>query len=337
MKATLKDVAREAGLSVTTVSRALNGHNDVAEETKRLVQEAADSLGYSPNLSARRLKTQYSRTIGLILPVENLHFSNPFFSSMFGGIVEYSAEHGYELNVTTPKGEESVTALYSQYIRGRRVDGFIVVRVDGDDERIALLQELEFPFVAFGHTPGVTYPYVDDDGAAGIQAALAHLVELGHHRIAFISEPRHLAKAETRYQGYLQGLAAHGLPYDPELVVEGNFRQRSGRLSAVQLLALTPRPTAIVTANDLVALGAMNAAHEQGLVIGRDISITGFDDIMVAEYANPPLTTLNIPANNIGRLLCQKLIQLIQGKSLAEPQTVIQPTLMVRQSTGPVL
>jgi LacI family transcriptional regulator len=334
MKITLRDVAKESGLSVTTVSRALNGHDDVAAETKLLVKQIADALGYSPNLSARRLKMQRAHAVGLILPNDELRFSDPFFSELFSGIVEQSALFGLELNVTTAVNVAQAE-LYLNFIRGGRVDGFILVRLQQEDERVALLQQHDFPFVAFGRmSPTDTFPLIDEDGEFGIRQVIDHLVELGHTRIACIAEPAELMKSHQRVAGYLSGLAAWGLPADPELVIHGQFRQRSGRICGHHLLGLDNPPTAIVAVNDMLALGAMKAAQELDLVIGRDVSITGFDDIPIAEYAHPPLTTVHQPAHEMGMMLCDKLHNAINGKAIADPQTVFRPKLVVRQSTG---
>ncbi|MEM7333265.1 MAG: LacI family DNA-binding transcriptional regulator [Chloroflexota bacterium] len=333
MKVTLREVAKKAGLSVTTVSRALNGHDDVAEETKQAIRSVADSLGYTPNLNARRLKTEKADAIGLIIPQETLRFSDPFFSDLLSGIVEQSSQYGIELNITTPLSSDKVEETYLNYIRSRRVDGFILVRVQENDPRIALLQQHNFPFVAFGHTAESTFPYVDEDGSTGIKTAVSHLVMLGHTRIACITEPQHLAKSKARLQGFLDGLADHGLTADPNLIIEGNFRQRSGYACTQELLDNENPPTAIVTVNDLLALGAITAVRERGLVVGRDISITGFDDILLAEYADPPLTTLHQPAHQLGILLCQTLNQVI-NKEIENPQTILVPELIIRGSTG---
>ncbi|MCA9963046.1 MAG: LacI family DNA-binding transcriptional regulator [Anaerolineales bacterium] len=337
MKVTLREVAKQSGLSVTTVSRALNGHDDVAEETKQAVQSVADALGYVPNLSARRLKTEKADAIGLILPKENLRFSDPFFSDLLSGMVEQSAEYGLELNITTSLDTEKIEETYLNYIRSRRVDGFIIVRAQHDDPRIRMLQAHDFPFVTFGHEEGVSnYPFVDDDSKMGIGLVIDHLVALGHQRIAYITEPRRFMKAETRLQGFLQGMARWGLTAVPNLIIESNFRQRSGYASTQELLDRDNPPTAIVAANDLLAIGAINAARERGLTVGKDISITGFDDILLAEYTSPPLTTVHVSPHQMGQLLCQTLYDVMNNPSAPPPHKILPPTLIIRGSTGPI-
>lgn len=335
MKVTLKEVAKKAGMSVTTVSRALNGFDDVAADTKAYIRATADELGYSPNLNARRLKTKRADAIGLILPSENPRFSDPFFGELFSGIIEQCSLYGLELNVTTPTSSEDFSEVYLKYIRSRRVDGFILLRLERDDWRIRLLQQHNFPFVAFGRNDtNNDFAFVDEDGKYGIRQAVDHLVALGHQRIAYIGEPKKLYKAHQRSRGYSEGLAANGISAESELVFEGNFRQTSGRAGAHQLLSLPNPPTAIVAANDLMALGVISAAQERGLTVGKDISVTGFDDIMLSEFVTPSLTTLHQPAYDMGVMICKHLVTVINGEASSPPQTVLQPSLVKRNSTG---
>lgn len=336
MSVTLKDIAKRVGKSVPTVSRALAGFEDISPKTRQEVQRVARELGYEPNITARNLQKQRTDTVVLILPTAKyLRFSDPFFSEFLSGIVEQLAKVGFSLSISTSDpANESET--YLQHIRGRRVDGFIVVRTRRQDSRIKILQEHQVPFVAFGRIEGKNdFHLVDDDDAYGIRQVVDHLVQLGHTRLAFITEPTTFTKPYHRMNGFIEGLQAHGLPSDPELIIESNFRQRSGRLSALQLLDMPNPPTALIACNDLMALGAISAAQERGLVVGRDVSVTGFDDIMVAEYANPPLTTVHKPAQKLGVTVAEMLLKVIAGEPVAERQIILKPFLVVRQSSGP--
>lgn len=337
MSITLKDIAARVGKSVPTVSRALAGYEDISPVTRLEVQRVAREMGYEPNVNARNLQRQHSETFSLIVPhTDNIRFSDPFFSELLSGIVEQTTRYGYSLNIASNDARDE-REMYLKQIRSRRVDGFIVIRTHRQDQRIDLLRDLGVPFVAFGRVEGNNdFYYVDEDGTAGIRQAVAHLVELGHRRLACISEPLTLTKAYMRVQGFIDALAEHGLPYEPERVVETHFRQRSGKLAAQQLLATADPPTAIVAVNDLLALGVISAVHERGMVVGRDVSVTGFDDIMLAEYVNPPLTTVHQPAKEMGAQLVELLYKVINHEQIAEPHILIQPTLVVRQSTGPV-
>lgn len=336
MAVTLKDIAERVNKSVPTVSRALGDFNDISPDTRREVQRIAIEMGYVPSATARSLQKQSTETIGLILPGSNtLRFSDPFFSEFLSGVVEEIAPCGFHLNISVDmSGDERAT--YLQQVRSRRVDGFIVVRTRRQDSRIDVLREHGTPFVAFGRVEEQNdFPFVDEDGVSGTRKVVDHLVSLGHTRLACIAEPTTLTKSHHRVQGFLQGMEAHGLPFSPELLVETNFRQQSGRRSAHLLFELVEPPTAIVACNDLLALGAITEAKDRGLVVGRDVSITGFDDIMLAEYANPALTTVHQPAHEIGITVAQLLLKLINKEPVVNQQIIINPSLVVRESSGP--
>ncbi len=338
MPVTLKDIAERVGKSVSTVSRALAGFEDISPITREEVQRVAQEMGYEPNITARNLQRQRTDTIALILPAINeLRFSDPFFSEFLSGIIQEMARHGLNLNVSTASPEAEIDT-YLKAIRSRRVDGFIVVRTRRQDERIDLLREHNVPFVSFGRIGDDNhFHYVDEDGYAGIRQVVDHLVGLGHRRLACIAEPTTLTKSYHRVQGFIDGLKAHQIPVDPAMIVETNFRQRSGRQSALRLFDAAEPPTAIVACNDLLALGAMLAAQEKGLVVGQDVSVTGFDDILLSEYTNPPLTTVHQPAQQLGQMVVALLTKVINKEAVEDEHVIIQPELIVRQSTGPAL
>ncbi|MBW7886714.1 MAG: LacI family DNA-binding transcriptional regulator [Caldilineaceae bacterium] len=336
MPVTLKDIAERVGKSVPTVSRALGDFGDISPETRREVQRVAREMGYEPSATARSLQKRRTDNITLILPTaKNLRFSDPFFSEFLAGVVEHTVQRGFQLSISTDVGGDERQA-YLKQIRSRRTDGFIVMRTQRQDSRIDLLREHDVPFVAFGRVEGDNDFYlVDEDGAYGIRQVVDHLVALGHVRLACITEPTHFTKAFHRLQGYLEGVEAHNLPYEPQLVIQANYRRRSGRMSASRLLDLPEPPTAIIACNDLLALGAMGEAQARGLEIGRDISITGFDDILLAEYAHPSLTTVHQPAQEFGVMVAQMLLKIIHKEVVEEKQVIVKPLLVVRQSSGP--
>jgi LacI family transcriptional regulator len=332
---TLKDIARETGKSVTTVSRALNDYGDVSAETKALVLRVAKELGYTPNKWAQRLQKQQTETIGLILPTFGPRFSDPFFSELLAGIGNRAAQFRYDLLVSTRAPGEEEIDTYQAAIQERRVDGFILVRTRREDARITCLQDANFPFVAFGRSDAaMEFPYVDEDSTYGMKLVAEHLTAQGHRRIACISPTQDLMFAHSRLQGFRDGLEAAGLQVDDALILAGDLTQRGGYNQASTLLDLPFPPTAIAACNDLMAFGAMSAAQDRGLVVGKDISITGFDNIPMAEYSHPPLTTIDQPIYKIGGMVCEMLIQLIQGKPLDEKHIVLKPELIIRQSSG---
>jgi LacI family transcriptional regulator len=335
MAVTLKDIAKRVNKSVTTVSRALADYDDVSQETKAQVRQVAAEMGYTPSSFAQRLQKQRSETIGLVLPTFGPRFSDPFFSEFLAGVGNQAALMDYDLLVSTRQpGDEELNA-YQSAIQGRRVDGFVVVRTRRQDARIEYLCERGFPFVAFGRVEGsCEFPYVDEDSEHGMRLIVEHLVKLGHQRIAFIAAPEELMFAKYRLESFRESMRMAGFRTDESLMISGDLTQRSGYTNARELLSHTPPPTAIVACNDLMAIGAMSAAQEKGLVIGEDISITGFDDILLSEHTHPPLTTVHQPIYRIGRLVCQMLVKVIKQENLDERRIILQPELIVRQSTG---
>jgi LacI family transcriptional regulator len=336
MPTTLKDIAERVGKSVPTVSRALAGFSDISPQTRAEVQRVAEEMGYEPNITARNLQKQSTDTIALILPTaRELRFSDPFFSEFLSGVVEGTSHHQYNLNISTSPAELD-RETYLKHIRSRRFDGFVLVRTQRRDERIDLLREHDIPFAAFGRVDDENdFFLVDEDGYRAMRQIVDHLVGLGHTRLACIAEPMKFTKSYHRVQGFLDGLRSHGLEGEDDLVVETHFRQRSGRLAGAQLLDRSQPPTAIVACNDLIALGVLSAVQERGLVVGRDVSITGFDDILLAEYANPPLTTVHLPAHDLGEMVANLLFKAIREEPVDEKQIIIEPELVIRQSSGP--
>lgn len=336
MPVTIRDVARYLNLSITTVSRALDGYDDVAEETRQRVIQAALELGYVPTGAARQLRRKRADAIGYILPTTQPRFADPFFSEFIAGLGDGAASYNLDLVVSTaPPGEKAEEILYERWVRSRRVDGIVLSRMRCYDWRVEFLAKNKFPFVALGRslTP-VDFPYVEVDAQSGFATLVKHLAARGHRRIAYIGASPVLMLQSVRLAGYRQGLEAVGLPFDETLVVEGNLTRQGGYEAARRLLELLNPPTAIIGANDLTAIGAMRAAHERGLIVGRDLAVAGFDGIEDAEHTHPPLTTLNQPVYELARRLVEMLHKLIIGEPLTERSILLQPELIVRESTG---
>ncbi len=333
MPVTIKDVAEQVGRSITTVSRALNNYDDVSEETRQLIKQTAREMGYVPSSIAKKLQKQRADTLGIILPTFGPRFSDPFFSEFLAGIGNVAAKRSFDLLVSTrAPGDEEINAYFNK-IRSRRVDGFIIVRARRNDPRIALLRKEKYPFVVFGRVEeNNDFPFVDEDGRAGMRLIINHLIEQGHTRIACITSPSTLTFTHYRWQGLIDAFAEHGLRLDENLLVEGDLTQRAGRHAARKLLAHSHPPTAIAACNDLMAIGAMSEIQERGLVVGKDIAVTGFDDIPWAENTHPPLTTVRQPIYRIGTMVCEMLIKLLNGEDL-EKQVILQPSLIIRQSS----
>lgn len=336
MTVTLKDIARQVGVSVTTVSRALAGYNDVAESTRQRIKSVATELGYSPNITAQRLQKRRTDTLGFIMPTFGPRFSDPFFSEFIAGIGNQAAAHDYDLLVSTHAPDsEGEQKAYQRAVRRGWVDGLIVVRTREDDGRIQLLCEHNFPFVAFGRTNDeMAFPYVDEDSGTGMRLLVQHFIDLGHRRIGLITPPTGLMFGHYRLQSFYDTMRDNNLPIEPKWVVEGDMTQRGGAEVTESLLKVKPRLTAVIGGNDLMAIGAINRIQQHGFQAGQDIAVGGFDDIPLAAYMSPPLTTVHQPIYEIGQQTCAMLIELINGRTPDNPHTLLTPILTIRASSG---
>ncbi|MBZ0299257.1 MAG: LacI family transcriptional regulator [Anaerolineae bacterium] len=337
MSVTLKRIAKECGYSVTTVSRALAGYDDVNETTRQRILEVAHNLGYQPNLVARQLQGQRTFTIGIITPPQIHHHEDDFFSLLIKGVNYAAAQYHYDLLISSrfPGTEEMDT--YRRIVGGNRVDGMIVARTYQDDPRITYLQSIEHPFVVAGRSaPDLPsdFPYIDADSRVGVQMLVRHFIHYGHRHIGLILPPESVAFTAYRHAGYRYAFQDAGLTYHPEYVATGDLGEAGGYEAACTLLDRTPELTAIVACNDLMAFGAMAAVHARGRRIGEDVAVGGFDDIPAAQHAMPPLTTVRQPIYEIGERLTEMLVRIIADEPPAETQILIEPALIVRASSG---
>lgn len=330
---TLKTISNQTGFSVTTVSRALTGYDDVSKETRDKIQAAADKLGYVPNFTARQLQKQKTDTIGLIIPTFGPRFNDPYFSELIAGIGNQLSNYGMSLLLSVQAPGEGEIPAYKQMVEGRRVDGMIVVRTRTVDERLEYLASTGLPFVAFGRsTTGGNFHFIDEDGESGIYELTKYLINLGHQKISFISAPLNLMFANYRLAGYRRAIADHGLQLCQDYEYEGDLTRKGGLEGAKKLLGLANKPTAIIASNDLMALSAMSYVQEIGLTVGKDIAIAGFDDVTPADIFS--LTTLRQPIYQIGCSLAEMLKKLIMNEPLKDPQVLLKPELIIRNSTG---
>src|SRR5512138_2854556 len=316
MAVTIRDVAKRLNLSIYTVSRALDGYDDVADATRERVIAMAKEMGYTPSRAARQLRRQRADAIGYILPAGGPHFTDPFFSVFIAGLGDEATSQNYDLLVSTaPPDSEAEKQIYQRWVQGHLVDGLVLSRMRLYDWRTDYLCQNEFPFVAHGRTlNSCNYPYIEMDSRAGFGMLVRHLVERGHRRIAYISAPPIFTLQSDRFEGYKDGLSAAGIEFDPALVAEGDLSRSGGHQAAAQLLALDNPPSAIIGANDLTAVGAMRAARERGLVVGRDVAVAGYDGTDDSEHTQPPLTTLRQPVYETARKLVSVLVRRINGE-----------------------
>ena len=337
MKVTLKNIAEETGFSITTVSRALAGYDDVNEQTRLRIRSTAERLGYRPNQIARNLRSQNTNTLGIIIPSSTIGLDDDFFSLLLKGITHAAARQHYDVLVSTHlPGEDDMEAYY-RIVGGNRVDGVIVARTHYDDPRISYLKQINHPFVVSGRTPPdrpPDFPYIDVDSQHGIRTLVQHFTQSGHRHIGFILSPPSVAFTPYRLAGYREGLEAAGIPFDETRVVTGDLSRESGQQASSALMAAHPELTAIIACNDLMAIGAYDTVIGMGLTVGSNIAIGGFDDIPMAEHISPGLTTVRQPIYDIGEQLTTMLIQIITGDPPANPHMLIEPTLIVRGSSG---
>ncbi len=334
---TIRDVARRAGVSIATVSYVLNESAPISEETRARVLAAAAELGYRPSAIARGLRAGQSHTLGYSwhhVPRDQWH---PILDPFLYSIAQAAEFQGYHILTFTQAEYGDPWFPYRELMLTGRVDGFIISETNRDDPRIRYLLEQNFPFVAFGRANDKwDFPYVDVDNAAGTRMAVQYLIGLGHRRIAVIAWPEDSLTGTYRLQGYLEAMEEARLETDPAWIVRTEHAEASGRQAMRRLLALPPdhRPTAVVTMSDLMAIGAMNALYEAGLMPGRDVSVVGFDDVPMAQYLRPPLTTVRQPVAEVGKLVVEMLLRIIRGEPLLERKVLVQPKLIVRESTG---
>jgi LacI family transcriptional regulator len=338
--ATIRDVAQYAKVSVGTVSNVLNGSSLVKEETRQRVLAAIQVLEFHPTAAARSLSTQRTNTIGMIRselrPQQNRVETDPIVLDLIDGITNAAMESSIGLTFwTIPVGWREME-LYKRLVNSRQIDGLILFALRENDPRIAFLQEQSFPFVTFGRLdPQESTNWVDLDSAYGIELAVHHLIELGHRHIGYISPPHEQYLARQRWEGFVRGMNAANLPLDPLLTYEGDFSEKSGQLGTHFFLDQPQPPTAIVCNNDRMAFGAIRAIQARGLVVGRDVSVVGFDDIPLARYSHPALTTLSQPIQEIGKALFNLLSVQINREAVdGLGAKLFMPELFVRQTTG---
>jgi LacI family transcriptional regulator len=333
MRPTIRDVAKKLNLSITTVSRALDGYDDVADETRQLVIETARQMDYVPNRAARQLRRQQAETMGFIIPSISKRFDEAFFTEFIAGLGDELSTHNLDLLVSNAMTEDGEHNLYHRWVNSHKVDGFILNRIYKHDWRINYLSQEEIPFVALGKSHDkVAYPCIRIDGSDTCLHLVQHICDNGFSRFAFVGGPRDLLDHMERLHWLKVALKKCSLHVDLD-VVSTDMSSTAGYEATRLLLMSAMPPDAILCVNDEVAFGALHAAHEQRLTVGKDIAIVGFDGVQDAKHSEPPLTTLDIPVFDIARQLVDMLLKTIAGEAVESP-VFIQPALLIRPSTG---
>ena len=328
---TIYDVARLAGVSTATVSRALNGTAQIAPETRETIEAAVERLGYRPNTIARSLVTKSTQTIALLLP----DITNPFYAELVAGIQEHALEHGQTMLLCTTEGDPEREEHYLSVLRSKQVDGALVDGLVLPPDRIARFVREGFPIVSLDRdVDSASVPLVQVDNRLGALLAAEHLIRLGHTRVAHVAGPGELGISQERTAGYCEALELHELEPDPKLVAEGAFTEGGG-FEAARILLAQGEFTAVFAANDLSAVGVLAALAESGRRVPEEVSVVGFDDLRLAAYTSPPLTTIHQPAREIAQRATKLLLDLTHGRRVDRLRHLLEPRLVVRRSTAP--
>ncbi|MBN1266972.1 MAG: LacI family DNA-binding transcriptional regulator [Anaerolineales bacterium] len=327
--ATIREVAQRAGVSPTTVSHVINQTRYVSEEVTVRVHMAMQELGYRPNALARSLRCGETKTIGLILPDS----SNPYFAELGHAIESQVFSYGYSLILCNSEGDQKKETFYTQVLMEKQVDGIMFISSGDEGSSIQSLLDHQVPLVVIDRICGaLDIDVVLTDNFQGGYAAGSYLAGLAHTRIGMITGPIRVTPSAERGTGFQQALADHGIEVEKGLIVRGAFNAASGYQAAEKLLSINEPPTAIFASNDLMAIGTLRAAYEHGLSVPQDLSLIGFDDIELASYVVPPLTTIAQPKEQIGQAAVDLLIKRITDPVRETERVVLQNSLVLRNS-----
>ena len=338
-RVTIKELARVSGVSVGTVSRALNGYADVRPETRERIMRLARELDYTPAAAARSLVTQRSHIIGVFMETGEGHpdLQHPFFHEVLGGLKQRVGAEGFDLLLFASErpGNGYGPHSYLKRARHHNVDGCALIGLDPEDAEVRRLARAEIPCIGIDmNLEGDNVEVVMSDNEGGAIAAVRHLHDLGHRRIATITGMVDSRPGADRLRGYRAAVQALGLAYRDDYVAYGDFYAESGREATANLLTLDEPPTAIFAAADMMAIGAIRAAAEAGLSVPEDLSIVGFDDIQLASHFNPPLTTMRQDKLGLGGAAGDALVARVAGDPDRPALRTLPVELVVRGSTA---
>jgi len=335
-----QQLANDLGLSISTVSRALNGYADVSESTRERVSARAAALNYTPHPGARSLKSGKSYAVGVILPTNEVTggFMDPMYSSLLGGVSRGLKAGGYNLVVSTNGGlpVKAELGLYDQFLRAKWFDGYIVVRARIDDLRVTALLKHQVPFVTYGRTETEGNEFwVDTDNEQAFYVATQRQIAFGHRNIALLNGPEEFMFAALRERGYTR--AMHGAGLEPALhhVLHGSLTEKAGYDLTEQLITSHNPPSAVLCATDAMAIGAIAACRAHGLVVGQQISVVGYGNSDAGQFCAPPLTTIAHDVQSNGRHLAELLLTRLRGETPAQPYFLETVEVIARSSDGP--
>lgn len=327
---TIREVAESAGVSYATVSHVINNTRLVSPETRERVLAAMDALNYRPNALARSLRQGKTNTLGLVLPDS----ANPFFAEISRSIEDEAFKRGYSVFLCNTERDTQRELFYVDVLSNRQVDGIIFVAAGDQADSLDFLLHRKMPVVMIDRNlSNVEVDAVLTDNQLGGYLATRHLLELGHTRIACIAGPSSITPSAERIIGYRNALEEAGILYDEALVLRGDYHAQSGMDITNSILSMNPRPTAIFALNDLMALGALRAAAEADCSVPEDLAVVGYDDLEIARFTNPPLTTIAQPKKEIGVQAVHLLVDRMSQKNRPPSRLILPPELIVRRST----
>lgn len=335
-RSTIGAVAKEAGVSISTVSRVIRGEKYISREARAAVLHAMERLNYQPSRIARSLKRGQDRTgiLCLLLTDPKRRVSEPFFIEFLAGATDAAARAQYEVLISTAFAEEDAADALERALHRQLSDGIVYLGRQADDRLIETFQRYRMPLVNLDKPTGErTCVHVGPDNLHGAHLLTEHLLQHGHERIAYIGGPSISTAARERRDGFLAAMAQHGLPVAAEYIRYGSFTEESGYEVMQELLELALLPTAILAASDSMAAGALAAARDRGLRVPQEMAFTGFDDVPLASLSQPALTTVRQPIRRIGFEAVQKLLALINGRPDVSSE-IFPIELVVRQSCG---
>lgn len=328
--ATIRDVSKASGLSIATVSRALRTPEKVSQTSLKKVQEVIDKLGYRPNMLSQKFRHKRANTLVVLVP----NIDTQFFLRVIIGIEQVAQKNGYSVLIGDTRNSTERELAYINLVETRQADG--VIQLSPHCASSSSLPRAHVPTVSAVGIENTPYPTVRIDNVAATRTVVDYLLANGHKRIGVISGLKDNPNTIIRIAGYQQSLAAAGIEFEPSLIIEGNFRLHSG-LNAAENFArmdINKRPTAIICMNDEMAIGAIKGLKNYNLKVPDDISVTGFDNIELSNYSDPPLTTVSQPAVLLGEKSAELLIQLINGEQPSDSDIILPYEFIIRKSSG---
>jgi LacI family transcriptional regulator len=329
--ATIRDVAREAGVSIATVSRVFNNSSLVSEATAKVVMQVAARFDYWPNSAAQSLTTNRSNTLGVLLP----DLFGEFYSEVIRGIDSLARRESYQIMLSSSHADNEEILMAARSMLGR-IDGLLMMAPDDASADTVNRIRRRIPLVLLNPaTDSAQNCSVSIDNFSGAREAVNHLLKLGHRRIAMVAGPQGNVDANERLRGFTQALSDAGQDPEEAMVVQGDFRESSGFSAGLELMKCVPRPSAVFVANDSMAVGLLAALEGLGVDVPRDLAVIGFDDVDIAGYLRPPLTTVHIDAFTLGQRAAQMMVNEIQSPEKGTNHNIKLPAVLkIRRSCG---